>query len=357
MKRREALAILLAALLLLGVAASGGAANDPLISRNYLENTFLSKLISQAQEKIEKAIPLQSGQQGGTEELRVKRGDLLTLKTGSTITALAGGLWCSPSAGTVVDLTGGKPFEQAGGPLAANHRYLSAEQSVALISVTSDTAVVLLTGPYELTPSANTDYNALAYGLKTLGLFRGSDTPYGSGFDLELMPTRIQGLIMFIRLLGEESLALTYSHGEVQFPDVPQWALPYVIYAYEKGYTKGRNLPDEENRVWFGTTDTLAARDYVTFLLRALGFAEGTQFQWATAIQDAQALNVLTAGEGALLTEKPFLRAQVVYLSFYALETQAAGQGGTLADRLISKEVFQADALARVRSGLSTSRL
>ena len=39
-------------------------------------------------------------------------------------------------------------------------------------------------------------------------LFQGSYTGYGQGFDLEAAPTRLQALIMFIRVLGEESEAL-----------------------------------------------------------------------------------------------------------------------------------------------------
>ena len=73
----------------------------------------------------------------------------------------------------------------------------------------------------------------MAASLKTLTLFRGSDTGYGEGFDLQRPPTRMEALIMLIRLLGEESEALSCTAYQ-PFTDVPDWALPYAAYAYSK---------------------------------------------------------------------------------------------------------------------------
>ena len=70
--------------------------------------------------------------------------------------------------------------------------------------------------------------------LNTLGLFKGTDI----GFELEREPTRLEGAVMFVRLLGGEEEALTqeYSH---PFTDVPQWASPYVGFLYKHKLTKG----------------------------------------------------------------------------------------------------------------------
>lgn len=346
MKRRNAVALLLAGTLLSGVAAmaaDAGSAGDPLIALNWLKNTFIPKTVTAAEERIDARTQemyqsARSTQSGGTE-LRVKRGDVLRLETGSGLIALAGSL-SGTSTGVIVDVTEGTQLA-SGGTLAVNHRYLAAEKTTAAFSVTSDTAVVRLTGSYTMSPSGETDYNALADALKSMGLFRGSDAGYGSGYDLEKAPTRIQGLIMFLRLMGEEQAALQYS-SIVTFADVPDWALPYVAYAYDKGYTKG-NAVDEQWRVWFGTDSPLAPNDYMTFLLRALGYSESSDFSWLTAVADAKNLGVLTAGEEALLSNgTPFLRSHVVYLSYFSLSAHLKGESTTLLDRLISSGTVSA---------------
>ena len=66
--------------------------------------------------------------------------------------------------------------------------------------------------------------------LKIMGLLK--DVP-NTDFDLDRMPTRTEALVMFIRLLGKEDevLAGSWSH---PFTDVPSWADKYVGYSYEK---------------------------------------------------------------------------------------------------------------------------
>ncbi len=357
--RKKAVALLLAGSLFCCGAASAaeaGSAGNPLIALGWLKNTFIPDTVSQAQELVDRRMDqteqsLSSDAAGA--ELRVKLGDVVRLDSGAVLVPLAGSL-SAAAVGTVVDMTAGE--ELTGSTVSAGHQYLASERTQAAFSVTSDTAVIRLSGPYQLSPSAETDYNALAAALHEMGLFLGTDTPYGSGYDLESAPTRIQGLVLFLRLLGEEQAALAYT-GSVTFADVPDWALPYAAYAYDKGYTKGQGI-DGQWRVIFGSEDPLTARDYVTFLLRALGYVEGESFRWETALADAQSLGVLTGGEGAMLAQKPFLRAQTVYLSYFALDAAVPGQGGgTLLDRLVSAGAIDRAAAEAAMSGLGDQRL
>ncbi len=360
MKRKEAIALLLVGIMLSGIAAAGateaGAAVNPLITLNWLKNTFIPDIVTQTGEHVDQETnQLLSAEKRGTE-LRVKLADALWLENGSTLTLLAGEMTIAGGEGHVVDTATGEVIPSAGGTDAQiDHRYLAAEDTRAAFLVASDTAVVRLTGSYQLFPSKSTDYNAIADELKSMGLFQGSDTPYGSGYELESAPTRIQGLIMFLRLLGEEQYALAYPGSGITFADVPDWAEHYVAYAYDKGYTKGQEV-DDQWRVVFGTQDPLAPRDYVTFLLRALGYSEETDFQWLTAITDAETLGVLTAGEVSALTEKPFLRAQVAYLSYFALSAKTPG-GERLADRLAAAEILDATLVNNSLSSMEDQRL
>jgi len=352
MKHKKELSLLLVIGILISglvtaAGASAGSDGDPFIGLKWLQGIFLPQAEEDLKDHVGDLLDDLSSQMpdAGTEgaEFRVKRGDVIQLESGSSIVPLAGEFSASVN-GTLLDVSEGVKLSVSGDVIQTAHRYLAAEDTSAAFSVNTDTAVIRLTGLYKITPSRETDYNALADALHTMGLFKGSDTPYGSGYDLELAPTRIQGLIMFLRLLGEEEAALAFTGGDVTFTDVPQWALPYVAYAYDKGYTKGQKL--DQGQVTFGTEGALTPRDYMTFLLRALGYTEDEHFKWKTAVADAQTLDVLTEGEVALLTEKPFRRAQVVYLSYYALSTQMSTGEGTLLNRLAATgAVEQAAAL------------
>ena len=99
--------------------------------------------------------------------------------------------------------------------------------------------------------------------LNALGLFLGT----GTGYDLEGQATRLHGLVMLIRLLGEEDAAKSCTD-PCPFLDVPDWGKPYAAYAYKKGYTNGVSATafDPDSKINFVS--------YVTFLLRALGYDE-----------------------------------------------------------------------------------
>lgn len=157
-------------------------------------------------------------------ESRLKQGDILSGTTGLQVIVLAGSVNVQFSSGAVVDVTTGSEVK-SGAALAENHRYLVAEDTTALFTVTGKTAVVNYCGFYSIASSSSVDYPAMAASLKTLTLFRGSDTGYGEGFDLEKAPTRMEALIMLIRLLGEESEALTCTAYQ-PFTDVPDWRCP-----------------------------------------------------------------------------------------------------------------------------------
>ena len=292
MKGKIAVAVCAAgALLCASVAlAVGGSAEDPLISKSYIDGEYTTQTLAKAEERIaqshdtlyqEAAAGLKTIYDtyaarvgGGTgtyhsafTDLRVKEGDQIQVSTGSGFLLLAGSADLSCTGNKTIDLSSG--WEKGTGALETGRRYLVSEDTVATLTVTSPTAVLSLEGYHTLTESSSTDYNALAGALRTLGLFQGSGTGYGSGYDLEAAPTRIQGLILFLRLIGDEEAALA-STAACPFTDVPDWCRPYVAYAYAQGYTKGM---DEEGGI-FGTNDTLTAGQYVTFLLRALGYRD-----------------------------------------------------------------------------------
>ncbi|SBW05203.1 conserved exported hypothetical protein [uncultured Eubacteriales bacterium] len=375
-------AFLLAGLILLGGAAAlaaGGSASDPLITQSYITGTYIPATVTTAAGRMDTALTrayddaaarlkaqadlylAKAGAMTGGEgyastftEKRFKRGDIITFDTGSQVLLLAGSAALSYDKGAAVDATAGMAAS-AGAAMEVRHRYLAAEDSLCRVTVTSDTAVISLQGYYALTSSSETDYNELADALKAMGLFKGTGTAYGDGYDLEQTPTRIEGLVLFLRLIGEEKAALAYT-GTNPFTDVPDWARQYVAYAYAKGYTKGV----DEDLMRFGTTNIISSGEYLTFLLRALGYQDsGTSpdFTWDTALDRAKDLGVITTGERALFDPaKPFFRAQTAYLSYYALSASRKA-GGTLQNALISAGAMTQTQAEQAKAGVTGARL
>ena len=98
----------------------------------------------------------------------------------------------------------------------------------------------------------------------------------------------------------------------------------------------------------------------MTFLLRALGYqdsGETPDFTWNTALRRAVELGVLTDGEEDMLTRDPFLRAQVVYLSYFALDAPCKDGTGTLQERLTAAGILDSAVVSVIRSNVAVDRL
>ena len=168
---------------------------------------------------------------------------------------------------------------------------------------------------------------SLAMELKELGVFRGvSDTE----FDLERAPSRVEALVMLVRILGveEEVTNGTWKH---PFLDVPSWADNYVGYAYSKGLTNG------QSKTQFGTGNASSSM-YLTFVLRALGYsdANGQDFLWNNPYDFARQVGIVKDG----VNFAEFLRADVVLISHSALSAYLKGENRTLAEKLVEAGVF-----------------
>ena len=167
----------------------------------------------------------------------------------------------------------------------------------------------------------------LARALKDLGLFKGVSE---NDFDLMRAPTRVEAMVMLIRILGKENEALSgnYQH---PFVDVVDWADRYIGYAYASGLTKG------VSDTMYGSGDASAGM-FLTFVLRALGYSDtnGQDFTWDNPFALAQQIGILT-DEVDIIN---FWRADVATVAFSALSAKLKGTDMTLAQKLISEGVF-----------------
>ncbi len=163
--------------------------------------------------------------------------------------------------------------------------------------------------------------------LKQINVFKGSE----QGFELGREPTRLEGGIMFVKLLGAEAEALenNYAH---PFTDVPEWGAPFVGYLYKMGYTKG------VSETTFGSFDKMQAKSYMTFLLRALEYDDKLgDFTWNDAIAKSREINMIDAHLEDALNTEVFLRDHLAKLSLDALKTSRKGKNLTLAQKLVDK--------------------
>ena len=161
--------------------------------------------------------------------------------------------------------------------------------------------------------------------LYNMELFKGTgNNPDGSpNFNLSGSLTRDQAVTMLVRLLGaeEEALAKNYSS---PFTDLQGWAKPYVGYAYHMGLTNG--VDPANNR--FGAKSLTTPAQYLTFILRALGYQDGVDFSWQRAWELTDYLGI-TDGEYNSSTTQ-FLRGDAAYVSANALYAPMKGSNQTL---------------------------
>lgn len=194
-----------------------------------------------------------------------------------------------------------------------------------------------------LTPAFAADLkeaNTKAAALDKLGIFKGVSVTE-TNYDLDRKPTRVEALIMLIRILGKaaEAQSGSWTH---PFTDVPAWADKYVGYAYEKGLTKGVSATK------FGT-DNASATMYLTFVLRALGYNDTSgDFTYDKPFVLAKAVGILPAG----IDTVSFKRADVALISWAAIEADVKGGTVWLAKKLIADGVFTGDAYAAAVTAL-----
>jgi len=166
-------------------------------------------------------------------------------------------------------------------------------------------------------------YEHIADELNVLGLFQGTD----AGYDLDRAPTRAEAVTMLVRFLGleEEALAEQYEH---PFDDSRGWMSPFIGIAYEKGLTTGTSATT------FNPGGVCNAQMYVTFILRALGYSDAADgdFAYADAILYGKSIGVIDD----ILASGTFLRDEMVVVSYLALVTAPKdSEFSTLLEKLV----------------------
>lgn len=153
---------------------------------------------------------------------------------------------------------------------------------------------------------------------------------YDGVFDLDKKLTRAEAIAVIVRVLGKEKEAMD-SGMKSRFTDVPAWAEVYVAYAEHHGITSGIS-PE-----LFGADRDISANEYLTFLLRAIGYDDAAgDFRWNQAVEKAYSVGLIDASsKDEYLQSDIFLRDHMAYTTYSALSTM--GKDGTT---LLSKNKY-----------------
>ncbi len=174
-----------------------------------------------------------------------------------------------------------------------------------------------------------------ANALHTLGLFNGTGTDANGNpiYDLDRAPTREEAITMLIRLMGKEKIAKGYNwdyNWGIPFTDVSGWAKPYVGAAYSWGLTSGTS------ETTFGGKQKVSAMQYLTFVLRALDYEDGTDFQWDKAWKLSDEIGVTS---GQYTSDRSITRGELAIISAKAVSAPMKNYG-ILLDEMLNEGVI-----------------
>ncbi len=176
-----------------------------------------------------------------------------------------------------------------------------------------------------------TDQAEAAQKLYDLGLMSGVATnPDGTpdlGLDRNL--TRIEAITMLVKLLGHEKDAEAYEkaskYEKHRFEDVPDWADNIVSYAYGSGLTAGTS------ETTFGSETQMTATQYLTFLLKAIGYISGADFAWNEAAALTDQLGIT---KGEFTGSEQITRGDLAVFTCNALGAEYKDGSGTLLEHI-----------------------
>lgn len=261
MKRRVAAILAVVIVLGLGIAVAVGGTGDPLVSKSYLENTYLSELSEILQQRAGKGTKAtyesvvakldelgeadvkaaQSIADGGSAYLRseLRQGDSLKLNMGGSVLLYSG--QATLNDGALADVTTGTAL-QPGGALNVGHRYI-ATSDVTLRQTQSGSLGYQGTGtlvkagsekdfPFTDVSESDWYYDAIAF-VYDRGYFSGTGE---SVFSPNTSMTRAMVATVLHRLAGNETVS-----GSGDFADVPagQWYSQGIAWASQKGIVNG----------------------------------------------------------------------------------------------------------------------
>lgn len=224
----------------LALAATVGSAEDPLITKSYIDNTYPplvlaapKQLISDSMQVLEYKLAQAKATPSPANACNmIESGDTLSLAEGSGFFLLTGSAKITSCTGLIIDLTSGTTLS-SGQVLTAPHQYLAAENSTATVTATADlkfSAFGSVTNgslpTFSDVNQGNWYYNDVAYAVQRKLINGRSSTIFDPESNLSICEA-IKLAACIHQLYNEGKVTLTNGS--------PAWYDSYVSYALEKG--------------------------------------------------------------------------------------------------------------------------
>lgn len=256
-------------------AASAGGADDPLISKSYIDNTYpglvltdplqaLTDSMTALKYKLSQAAQTKGS---GVSSVTAMPGGAISLSAGSGFVLMFGSVKLVSNSGTVLDLTDGSVVA-LGATLTAGHRYLAAEATSAAVSVVTAAKIsvfgsVNVSGGTAPTFSDVTEdkwfYSDVCYAVQK-GLINGRSAAVYAPDDFLSIAEAIKLAACMHQLYHNGSVSLTN--------DATLWYKSYLDYATANGIvTKTYSNYDQK----------ISRSEFVAIFYAALPSSEYTQ--------------------------------------------------------------------------------
>ena len=216
-------------------------------------------------------------------------------------------------------------------------------KKAVLLCLAVAVSFLVLTGTAITADAYSQEMQEAAESLYQLNLFRGTglDSNGLPIFNLDRTLTRNEAVVLLVRLLGKEEYALSRSW-QTPFVDLDEWAKPYIGYAYTHNLTNGTSHNT------FGGTRTVSANQFITFVLRSMGYQSGTDFAVDKAWWLSDQLGIT---QGEYKTSGAFTRGDMALISWNSLNAPRKSDGTTPGFEIHYIDVGQADAALITCSG------
>jgi hypothetical protein len=355
MKRIVAAVLAVALLVCFTTAlAAPGSPSDPLVSLNYIKNTYYPALLGEfktladnavkalyddaaakAQKKYDDAVIQLGGYEGykfagSFTPVSIPLGKTTELVTGSTFVLVSGSASLQVSKGTVINISTGT--EVGSGGVSTNQRYFCAENTAAVFTASAD-AVCLVDGYYKTTGSvivnqnkfkdvraADWYYTAVNH-VTDNNLFTGTSA---TTFSPEASMTRGMFVTVLYRLANKPAISSVSIFSDVT--NTSDYYYHAVVWANANkivtGYDDGRFHPDDPI-----TREQMAVimYRYAAYAGQGTTAGSGTAFDqfpdkgsvsvFATdAMKWAVASKLINGADGRLLPQNTATRAQVAQI-------------------------------------------
>ena len=172
------------------------------------------------------------------------------------------------------------------------------------------------------------------YILQRLGLVSGNEK---GDLMLDSKGSRQEAFTIFLSLMGEKEAA-TAGQYSYTFKDVDAWFSHFAGYGVYRHYTSGYN------QTTFGAHDGITAEQYMSFVLRALGYEYNVDFYWSDSVTKAVEIGLCTRSDADRWNKSALLRQDIMEMSYLALNTNLKNSSCTLTDKLIASGRLTAEA-------------